>query len=141
MKIARLMIADSEQHADMLYASGIFAPDAFIAVELNGEWHGLFSPLEVDRARRQSRFQHVHLDRPWRDEAEKHGWSGPAGAAAAFLAAHNIKQVCVPGWFPLACAEQLRSQGLRVKAAEGSFFPERSVKTNRRSSPWPMPSG
>jgi len=130
MKSARLIIADSERNADMLYASGIFAPDAFIAVELNGEWHGLFSPLEVDRAQKHSRFAQVHLDRPWRDEAEKRGWPpGNAATAAAFLAHHKIKKIKVPGWFPLSIAEQLRDWGFKVRATEGAFFPERAVKT------------
>ena len=130
MKRARLIIADSEKNADMLYASGIFAPDAFIAVELKGQWHGLFSPLEVDRARKQSKFAQVHLDKPWRDNAEKRGWPPDGGAiAAAFLAQHKVKKITVPGWFPLAIAEQLRGWGFEVMAAEGAFFPERAVKT------------
>ena len=130
MKSARLIIADSERNADMLYASGIFAPDAFIAVELKGEWHGLFSPLEVDRARKHSKFAQAHLDRPFREEAEKRGWPpGSAATAAAFLTKHKVKKVKVPEWFPLAIAEQLRGWGFKVKAAEGAFFPERAVKS------------
>ena len=63
---ARLIISDSEHDADMLYVSGIFVPDAFIAIEINAEWYGLFSPLEVDRARKKSKFNHIVLDAPYR---------------------------------------------------------------------------
>ncbi|RMG55598.1 MAG: aminopeptidase P family protein, partial [Gammaproteobacteria bacterium] len=79
MDKARLIIADSEHCADMLFISGLFVPDPFIAIELDGRWHGLLSPLEVDRARRHARFDEVHLDRPWQEKAA--GLGLPAGLA------------------------------------------------------------
>jgi len=125
----RLMIADSENNADMLYATGMFVPDAFIAIEMDGHWHGLFSPLEVGRAQKESNLHQSHLDTPWRQAAESAGYKGLAGIAAAFLKHHAIKQVQVPADFPLAYAEQLRSWGVEVRAAEGGFFPGRAVKS------------
>ena len=47
---AYLMIAASEHDADMLYASGMFVPDPFVAIGIGGTWHGLLSPLEVEVA-------------------------------------------------------------------------------------------
>ncbi|PJA32066.1 MAG: hypothetical protein CO187_05960 [Zetaproteobacteria bacterium CG_4_9_14_3_um_filter_53_7] len=125
---ARLIIADSEHDADMLYAAGMFVPDAFIAIEVDGVWHGLFSPLEVDRARKDSKLAQAHLDTPWRVTAEKLERNGLAAIAAAFLDAHGIKSLTVPSQFPLLYAEQLRSWGFTVTACEGAFFPHRSVK-------------
>ncbi|GAV19439.1 Xaa-Pro aminopeptidase [Mariprofundus micogutta] len=128
---ARLIISDSEHDADMLYASGIFVPDAFIAIEIDAEWHGLFSPLEVDRARKNSRFSHVHLDTPLRTVAENLNRSGLASVAAAFLSEHAITRVEVPGHFPLAYADALKSWGFKVKASEGAFFPSRAIKSEQ----------
>jgi len=34
-RIAKLIIADSEHNADMLYAAGLFVPDAFVAIALD----------------------------------------------------------------------------------------------------------
>ncbi|WP_167631645.1 M24 family metallopeptidase [Mariprofundus ferrooxydans] len=129
MTHAHLIIADSEHDADMLYASGMFVPDPFIAIALDGEWHGLFSPLEVDRAAKVSRFAGVHLDTPWRNAAEIREWPGLAGCAAAFLASHNTRSISVPASFPLRYADQLRSWGFEVTASAAAFFPERAVKT------------
>jgi len=130
MSRATLMIAASEHDADMLYVSGLFVPDAFIAIEFNNEWHGLFSPLEVDRARKTSAFDQVHLDTPWRDKARANGWeAGLAGAAAAFLKERHISSVRVPGHFPLAYAEQLKGRGFKVEAATGALFESRVIKT------------
>ncbi len=128
MSAARLIIADSEHNADMLYASGIFVPDPFIAVCVNGQWHGLLSPLEVDRARKKSTLHQVHLDSPWRSKAESKNHSGLAAIAAAFLEENNIVKLQVPAQFPLGYADQLRSWGFAIKSSETAFFPDRAVK-------------
>jgi len=127
---ARLLIAASEGKADMLYISGLFVPDPFIAIEIAGRWHGLFSPLEVDRARKQSKFAEVHLDTSWRDAALQQGRENSlVGAAAAFLAEHGATRLTVPADFPLAYADKLRGWGFDVRAAESSLFPERALKS------------
>ncbi len=125
---ARLIIAGSEHDADMLYAAGMFVPDPFIAIEVDGAWHGLFSPLEVDRARKASKFSHLHLDTPLREKAEREGRSGLAAVAAAFLDKHAVKHIEVPEQFPFSYAEQLRSWGFKVTPSSGAFFPDRAIK-------------
>ncbi|RMD62417.1 MAG: aminopeptidase P family protein, partial [Planctomycetota bacterium] len=129
---AKLMIADSEHNADMLYVAGMFVPDPFIAVGLDDGWHGLLSPLEVDRARRCSRFDHVHLDTPWREQGRKlDEQGGLAATAAAFLRDRGVTSVTVPDHFPLADAERLRRLGFTVAPVGGPMFPERAVKSAR----------
>jgi len=129
MTEAHLMIAGSEHDADMLYVAGMFVPDAFIAIQIAGAWHGLFSPLEVGRAEKQSGFRHVHLDTTWRTIAKEQGRQGLASVAAAFLEDKGIRSIRVPGHFPLAYAEQLRQWGFGVAAVEGAMFPARAVKS------------
>lgn len=129
-KVARLLVSDSEHDADMLYVSRMFVPDPFIAVELDGQWHGIFSPLEVDRARKQSRFAQVHLDRPWREEAVRLGWGKKlVSIAAAFLRNHGVDRVILPHRFPAGDALWLRNKGFSIEVVEGPFFPQRAVKT------------
>jgi Xaa-Pro aminopeptidase len=129
MSHATLMIAASEHDADMLYISGMFVPDPFVVIGIDGQWHGLFSPLEVDRARSQSRLDEVHLDTPWRERASASGLpEGLAGAAAAFLRERNIDTLTVPPHFPLALAEKLRGAGFSVSPADGAMFPQRAIK-------------
>ncbi|MDX8391394.1 MAG: Xaa-Pro peptidase family protein [Mariprofundaceae bacterium] len=131
---AQLLISASEHDADMLYVSGLFVPDPFIAIGIGTgseqKWHGLLSPLEVDRARKDSRFDHIHLDSPWHKKAENNGWeTGLAGAAAAFLREQGIQRLQVPATFPLHFADQLRTWGFNVRAAKGTLFPQRSIKS------------
>ncbi|MCF7822078.1 MAG: Xaa-Pro peptidase family protein [Mariprofundaceae bacterium] len=130
MKKSILMIGASEHDADMLYVSGIFVPDPFIAVKIGSVWHGLFSPLEVDRAHKQSRLDETHLETPWGERAQASGWGkGLAATAAAFLKAHNVSDILVPAHFPLRHAEQLSGWGFHVKAAEEGLFSERVTKS------------
>src|SRR5258706_9377186 len=49
-----LMVADSDHDANMLYAVGMFVPDPFVYLRLNGKCHIALSDLEVDRARKQA---------------------------------------------------------------------------------------
>jgi len=127
---ATLLIAGSEYDADMLYVSGMFVPDPFIAIEIKGAWHGLFSPLEVDRAAKQSSFDHVHLDSEWKEKGKERGWQpGLTATAAAFLQDHHISHIRVAGHFPLRFAEQLRGWGFQVEAAEGALFESRIIKS------------
>jgi len=138
MTTAQLIISASEHDADMLYISRMFVPDAFIAIGISNdkktpdslEWHGLFSPLEVDRAKKQSGFHHVHLDSTWRSKAEAFtSFPCLASTAAAFLKEHAINKLIVPGNFPLMYAEQLRKLGFHITAQQGSLFPQRAVKS------------
>ena len=127
---AKLIIAASEHDADMLYAAGLFVPDAFVAIGLDNQWHGLFSPLEVDRARKRSGLAHVHLDTPWREKARKLKWEGGLEAvAAAFLHDHGIHSITVPGRFPLIYADRIRAWGFKVTPHSGTLFPERAIKS------------
>ena len=51
MKPVRLMYAASGHDADMLYATGFYADDAFLWWEVRGRGHLALSPLEIDRAK------------------------------------------------------------------------------------------
>lgn len=134
MTTAKLLISDSEHHADMLYVSGLFVPDAFIVIGLEDEtqtiWHGLLSPLEVDRAKTQSKLDDVHLDSLWHDKASQHGWQRSLStAAAAFLKEHNVNHITVPADFPFLYAQELIALGFEVRPSPASLFPQRVIKT------------
>jgi len=129
----KLLIAASENDADMLYVAGMFVPDPFIVIGMNQaagwQWHGLFSPLEVDRARHEATLDHIHDSSDWakKAKAQQRG-RGLASIAAVFLHEHSIDTITVPGNFPLMFADALRQQHITVQAADGSLFPQRAIK-------------
>ena len=49
-----LIVADSERDANMLYAVGMFVPDPFIYLRVQGKCHVVMSDLEIDRAHKQA---------------------------------------------------------------------------------------
>ena len=75
---ATLIVAASEQDANLYYATGFWAPDPFIFAQINGRKILVMSDLEVDRARAESRVDEVLALSKLQSEAKKQGAS-PAG--------------------------------------------------------------
>src|SRR4030081_2416402 len=50
----RLIVAASDQDANMLYATKFWAPDPFIFLQRNGKRTLVLSDLEIDRGRKQA---------------------------------------------------------------------------------------
>ena len=125
-----LLIADSDRDADLRYATGFHATDPFIWLQVGATSHGVFSDLEIDRARRHSCIGRVHsLSQLWR-RVVRDGADQPtlADVAAHLCRELSVKKVVVPGRFPFGLARRLRKLGLKVKLREGSFLPEREFK-------------
>lgn len=120
MKTARLMVADSEHDANMLYATGLFVPDPFIWFEIAGKRHIVVSDLEIDRAKRAATVDCVLPLRRFKAR-------GLDAVLSLVLRKFRVRAVEVPGNFPIGLARTLR--GIRVKARRDAFFPERAVKT------------
>ena len=59
MAVARLIIADTEKHANLYYATRFLAPDPFIFAQVDGRGMIVMSDLEVDRAKAQARVDEV----------------------------------------------------------------------------------
>ncbi len=129
---ARLIVAASEESADILYATKFFAPDAFLFLEQNGRTTILLSDLEVDRGRKAARVDEVLSFSEFATEHKKTLGSQPtfAKVAAHFLKTRRVRRAVVPGSFPLALSMQLAREGVTVAPpTKGLFFPDRLHKT------------
>ena len=126
-----LMVADSEHDANMLYAVGMFVPDPFIYVRTRGREYIVMSDLEIDRARRQASHCHVLSLTKYLEAARREGVPSPgmAGVIRSVLREKKVRQVSVPGNFPLGLAVELKRLGVRVEARPGAFFPQREQKS------------
>lgn len=129
MKTARLIVADSEHDANLLYATGLFVPDPFIYFEVAGKKYAVLSDLELDRARRQARVDRVlsltHYVRRLKNEGVK--TPRLADVLRRVLAHFRVRRVEVPQNFPVGLAKRLR--GIPVDVAADPFYPARAVKT------------
>lgn len=126
-----LMVADTEHDANMLYATGLFVPDPFIYLRLNGQSHLVMSDLEIDRARKNAPRCRVHSLSRCQQALRKAGVEKPgfAQVISALLRRQGVRQVLVPQDFPLGLAAELEALHIRVKPKPGSFFPEREIKS------------
>jgi len=133
VKTAKLLVAASVSSADMLYASGFLAPDAFVFLEANGQTEILLSDLEVDRGRREAKVGLVHSYSEWEKVVQGRKQKKPslAKVVAEFLRDRKVKTVQVPGDFPLGLSRELEKAGLSLRPVEGSFFPQRETKSPR----------
>lgn len=127
-----LLIADSERDADMLYAAGMFVPDPFTFLQVNGRTTIMMSDLEIDRARAQSKVDEVVSLTDYTDRAKKSGNADPGlmDAVVELLREREVKGVRVPNSFPLGYADKLRDRGFAVASKEDPFWDQRPVKTD-----------
>ena len=128
----RLIIASSEESADMLYATGLFVPDPFVLLVQDGRSTILLSDLEVDRGRREARVDEVLGLSEFAGEHKKLLGKNPtlAKVAALFLRSRRVRRAVVPENFPLAMSMALARYGVTVTPPRrGTFWPERQYKT------------
>lgn len=127
----RLIVAASEQDPDMLYATGFFAPDAFIFLEEARKRTLVLSDLEIDRARKQAKadefVSYSALEREVQGNQKKA--PGYEKVLAHFLRKRGVRSALVPANFPLGFAQELAASKIRLKPSDGLFWPAREVKT------------
>ena len=127
---ALLIVAASEQDANLYYATHFWAPDSFIFTQIAGKKILVMSDLEVDRARAESSVDEVLSMSRLQAQAKKKGIS-PAGTTEVLdilYKERGVQKVEVPATFPVALADRLRDKGYTLSIRPEPFFPERSVK-------------
>src|SRR5436309_5265628 len=126
-----LLVADSEHDANMLYAVGMFVPDAFIYFRNRKREYIVMSDLEIDRARKQTSGCHVLSLGARLKQLRREGVKSPGIAEflPRVLRSKGVRRVTVPFNFPHGLAMQLRKNRIGVKIRPGLFFPEREQKS------------
>ena len=127
----RLIVAASENDADMLYATRFFAPDAFIFLEQNGKRTLVLSDLEIDRGRKQAAADEFLPYSAFEKEVQGKSAKAPAyeKVLAHFLTKRKVRSALVPANFPLGYARELESKKIRLQPTNGLFWPEREAKS------------
>ena len=128
-----LLYADSESDANVLYATGFFCPDPFIFIRTaKGRRIYVMSDLEIDRTRVQSNAHRVlSLTKYTKMAQSRYGREPrPADVIAVVLRDLKIRGVTVPANFPVAVADRLRENRIKVSVVHGMFFTERFFKND-----------
>src|SRR5207248_5497882 len=129
----RLIVAASETDPDMLYATKFWAPDPFIFLERNGKRTLVLSDLEIDRGRNQADADEFVMFSEIEREVQGKSKKAPPyeKVLAHFLRKRGVRSTIVPANFPLAYAQELAANKIRVRATNGLFWPEREAKSNK----------
>ncbi len=126
----RLMYAASEHDADMLYATGFFAPDPFLCLIKGSRTTLVMSDLEMDRAKRESKATSVWS---WTQMAKRADIGAPPARVEDVIAACvrrlGGKSAEVPSSFPLGLARRLEALDVSLRVAREPFWSEREIKT------------
>jgi Xaa-Pro aminopeptidase len=128
----RLIVADSDRDANMLYAVGVFVPDPFIYLWTRGRAYIVMSDLEMDRARRQAPQCRVLSLSRYLEQLRRGGLKSPglAQVIPLLLSQKGIRTVSVPYNFPAGLARDLARARIQVKPKPGPFFPQREIKAS-----------
>jgi len=127
----RLIVADSERDADMLYATRMFVPDPFIFLEHEGKRTVVLSDLEIDRGRKQAQADEILPYSQFEREVQGTSKKAPAfeKVLSHFLRSRGVRSAVVPANFGLRFAEELADSGIRLRTTKDLFWPEREAKT------------
>jgi len=128
---ARLIYSASESDANMLWATGFFAPDPFIFVEKRGKRYLVMSDLEMDRARDQAHVDKVLSYTSYVRRLLSEGGPQPpvADVISEVLSDLKITAVDVPTTFPLGLGDALRQRRIQVTPTPDPFWAKREYKT------------
>lgn len=126
-RTGRLIVGSGEGCADILYASGFRAPDAFSYFEAGSVKGVAVSSLEYSRAvsSLKSGVRAFNRDSFIAEGAARDERQVLLGISRKL----RVGRWEVPSEFPLRLADALRAEGVEVVACEGEFLPERRVKT------------
>ena len=129
----RLIVAASETDPDMLYATRFWAPDPFIFLERKGKRTLVLSDLEIDRGRKQADADEFVMFSELEREVQGNSKKAPPyeRVVAHFLRKRGVRSAIVPANFPLAYAQELAANKIRVHATNGLFWPTRAAKSDK----------
>ena len=130
--VTRLIVADSERDADMLYATRMFVGDPFVFLEQNGKRTILLSDLEIDRGKRQAQVDEILQLSRFEHEVQGTAKKAPTfeKIITHFLQSRGVRSAIVPASFPFGLAQELAKADIRLQPTNGLFWPEREAKTD-----------
>lgn len=133
---AFLIIDSSENNPDLLYATGgFFVPDPVIFIKRKNRSFLVLSDLELARGAKKAAVSEVLPLSAYTAKTGAVKKSSLADVAALVLREKKILRVEVQKTFPLAFAESLRRNRIKVSCCEGDMlFEERMRKTVREVS-------
>ena len=128
----KLIVAQSDIDADMLYATKFWAGDPFIFLQQNGKRTIVLTDLEMGRGRKTAKVDEFASFNQLEREVQGSSPKAPSfeKVLAHFLRKRGVKSAMVPANFPLGYARELAKDNVELSMADGLFWPAREAKTD-----------
>ncbi len=126
-----LIIAASEQDANVYWATHFLAPDPIIFIQHKKKKYLILNDLEVDRGRQEAHVDQVlSFTELFNQTPQARGRNKTTlDMVVHFLKKIKSQELWVPESFPIAYAEGLKKRKVSVKIKKDPFFEERLIKT------------
>ena len=128
----KLIVAQSDIDADMLYATKFWAGDPFIFLQQNGKRTIVLTDLEMGRGRKTAKVDEFASFNQLEREVQGDSKKAPPfeKVLAHFLRKRGVKSATVPANFALGYARELAKDNVELSMADGLFWPAREAKTD-----------
>ena len=128
----KLIVAQSDIDADMLYATKFWAGDPFIFLQQNGKRTIVLTDLEMGRGKRTAKVDEFVSFNELEREVQGNSKQLPPyeKVLAHFLRKRGVKQATVPANFAFGYARELAKDNVELSMADGLFWPAREAKTD-----------
>jgi Xaa-Pro aminopeptidase len=130
--VTKLIVAQSDIDADLLYATKFWAGDPFIFLQQNGKRTIVLTDLEMGRGRRTAKVDEFVSFNQLEREVQGNSKQPPPyeKVLAHFLSKRGVKSATVPANFALGYARELAKDNIELATTNGLFWPEREGKTD-----------
>jgi Xaa-Pro aminopeptidase len=130
--VADCIYANSEQDPDQRYLSGFFVPDRFLSFQIGEKRIGVFSDLEINRAKTESRFTDFlslnAVEKSVRNWLRRKTIS-VADQIAWLVKVYDIDILRLPESFPVLVSEGLHKHQVVFQVVKGALISSRLEKT------------
>ena len=120
-----LLISSSQSETDLHYFCGTRPPEVAVLLKKGNKGTLLVSEMEANRMRRAVK-PNIKVLNPAQLGIKPHQklteW------ILKLLKEKEIREVCVPGCFPVGTAEKLRRSGIKINVTEEPSCPQREIK-------------
>ncbi len=134
MKDNIILRANPEVDKNIYYATQFDAPDPFTYFRFEEKEYLLVTDLELERAKQESPIENIisfnQLSKQLKVDSQDFYQAFPT-LLKHLIGSLNSKKFTVPENFPLLVADQLREEGVQLKAKPDPFFPERVIKNEK----------
>ncbi len=128
---AELIFADSENDANLFYATKFLVPDPVLFIRTGGKKYLILNDLEVDRGKKEAEVDSVYSSSELSKKIKSKTGKSPTTLEilAWFLKDKKVSELILPHQFPAFVAAELQKRKFKISFRADPFWKNRILKT------------